>query len=109
MCGWVRTQHNVDAMLATLEPLHRMMERGAETIREVSFVQPYGRDLVEAREWCKKYQLSGKEADLNQAYVHLCVCAYVLVCVYFCMCVCVCVCVMARTSYLKSNPHKTVM
>eukprot|EP01114_Cavostelium_apophysatum_P008932 TRINITY_DN21_c0_g2_i1.p1 TRINITY_DN21_c0_g2~~TRINITY_DN21_c0_g2_i1.p1 ORF type:complete len:2332 (-),score=773.36 TRINITY_DN21_c0_g2_i1:268-7263(-) len=61
--------HNTEAMLATLRPLHEMLEKGPETLREVSFQQAYGRDLQEAFEWCKKWERSHKQNDyLNQAW-----------------------------------------
>ncbi|KAJ3194365.1 phosphatidylinositol kinase- protein kinase tor1 [Irineochytrium annulatum] len=47
---------NVEGMFATLEPLHQMLERGPETLREISFNQAFGRDLQEALDWCKKYK-----------------------------------------------------
>lgn len=28
----------------------------------------FGRDLQEAREWCKKYSISSNDADLNAAW-----------------------------------------
>jgi len=60
-------ESNVDAMLATLLPLHEMMERaGPTTLKEVAFVQAYGRELAEAHEWCQKYRESRKEAELHQ-------------------------------------------
>ena len=38
-------------MLATLAPLHAQMERqGPETLKEIAFVQAYGRELHEAKE-----------------------------------------------------------
>ena len=40
-------------MFKKLEPLHAMLAKGPETLREVSFQQAYGRDLQEALEWCK--------------------------------------------------------
>lgn len=60
--------HNIDGMLATLEPLHELLERGPETLREISFAQTFGRDLTEAREWCRQYELSHDVGDLNQAW-----------------------------------------
>eukprot|EP01113_Clastostelium_recurvatum_P006582 TRINITY_DN1298_c0_g1_i1.p1 TRINITY_DN1298_c0_g1~~TRINITY_DN1298_c0_g1_i1.p1 ORF type:complete len:2380 (+),score=927.36 TRINITY_DN1298_c0_g1_i1:62-7201(+) len=60
--------NNVEAMLATLAPLHQMLDKGPETLREVSFQQAFGRDLQEALEWCRKHSRSGKESDLNQAW-----------------------------------------
>jgi FKBP12-rapamycin complex-associated protein len=60
--------HSIDGMFSTLEPLHEQLERGPETLREVSFVQTFGRDLTEAREWCRQYELSQDVNDLNQAW-----------------------------------------
>lgn len=60
--------HNVKGMFAVLEPLHQMLERGAETLREISFMQSFGRDLQEARDWCSKYKQSGLDNDLHQAW-----------------------------------------
>lgn len=61
-------QHNVQGMIDTLAPLHRMLERvcssvkgvlltlkGPETLREVSFQNQFGHDLQEALELCKVY------------------------------------------------------
>nr|FAA04053.1 TPA: mechanistic target of rapamycin [Lymnaea stagnalis] len=59
---------NVRGMFATLEPLHAMTERGPQTLKETSFTQAYGRDLMEAQDWCRKYQRSGNVKDLTQAW-----------------------------------------
>ncbi|KAG2232165.1 hypothetical protein INT48_006039 [Thamnidium elegans] len=59
---------NVEAMFATLEPLHQMLDRGPETMREESFVQAFGRDLQEAQEWCHRYQETRDLNNLNQAW-----------------------------------------
>ncbi|KAI8981018.1 armadillo-type protein [Pilobolus umbonatus] len=59
---------NVEAMLATLEPLHQMLNRGPETMREESFVQAFGRDLQEAHDWCTQYRNTGDLNNLNQAW-----------------------------------------
>lgn len=32
-------EHNIEGMLAVLEPLHAMLERGPETIKENTFIQ----------------------------------------------------------------------
>lgn len=61
-------EHNIEAMFETLEPLHDMVERGPETIREVSFAQTFGRDLVDARESCRRYRQFGEMNDLNHAW-----------------------------------------
>ncbi|KAI8892612.1 FAT domain-containing protein, partial [Globomyces pollinis-pini] len=62
------TDQNIEGMFATLEPLHQMLERGPETLREVSFNQTYGRDLQDALDWCRNFQRSGNNDDLNQAW-----------------------------------------
>jgi FKBP12-rapamycin complex-associated protein len=59
---------NIEAMFATLEPLHELLERGPETLRETSFHQAFGRDLQEARSWCTKYKRTQETADLNAAW-----------------------------------------
>eukprot|EP00842_Homolaphlyctis_polyrhiza_P006138 jgi/Hompol1/6525/HPOL_002279-RA len=59
---------DVDAMLETLEPLHLMLERGPETVREVAFIQGFGRDLAEAYDWCKRYKQTLNIDDINQAW-----------------------------------------
>jgi FKBP12-rapamycin complex-associated protein len=45
-----------------------MLDRGAETLREVSFSQAFGRDLAEAKHYCLLYRESGEVGDLNQAW-----------------------------------------
>lgn len=59
---------NIEGMFATLEPLHDLLERGPETLREISFAQTFGRDLTEAREWCRQFESSRDINDLNQAW-----------------------------------------
>lgn len=59
---------NVNAMLAVLAPLHKMLEKGPETIREASFHQAFGHDLQEASDWCKKYMTSKNDTDINRAW-----------------------------------------
>jgi serine/threonine-protein kinase mTOR len=60
--------HDTDGMFATLEPLHALLDRGAETLREVSFAQAFGHDLAEARSFCNTYRRNGEVGDLNQAW-----------------------------------------
>eukprot|EP00494_Astrolonche_serrata_P002244 UN02250 len=50
------TNHDVEGMFAQLEPLHAMMRKGPQTLREEAFRQAFGRDLAEAEEWCKRYK-----------------------------------------------------
>ncbi len=51
-------ERNIKGMFATLEPLHAMLERGPQTLKETSFYQAYGRDLTEALEWCQHYKVN---------------------------------------------------
>ncbi|KAI4086955.1 MAG: hypothetical protein LQ339_008975 [Xanthoria mediterranea] len=60
--------NDIDGMFATLEPLHDMIDKGADTLREISFVQAFGRDLHEARQWCVSYRNSNDIGELNQAW-----------------------------------------
>lgn len=60
--------HNVEGMFATLAPLHDMLDKGAETLREVSFAQAFGRDLAEAKHYCMLYRQTQEIGDLNQAW-----------------------------------------
>ncbi|OJJ32073.1 hypothetical protein ASPWEDRAFT_161263 [Aspergillus wentii DTO 134E9] len=60
--------HNVEGMFATLAPLHEMLDKGAETLREVSFAQAFGRDLAEAKHYCMLYRETEEIGDLNQAW-----------------------------------------
>lgn len=60
--------HNVDGMFQTLAPLHELLDKGAETLREVSFAQAFGHDLAEARHFCNIYRSTNEVGDLNQAW-----------------------------------------
>lgn len=51
-------ERNIKGMFETLEPLHAMLERGPQTLKETSFNQAYGRDLSQALEWCAHYKVS---------------------------------------------------
>lgn len=61
-------EKNINGMLEILEPLHEMLERGPETLREISFHQSFGRDLLEAQDWTRKYRKSQNINDINQAW-----------------------------------------
>ncbi|KAL9596585.1 MAG: hypothetical protein Q9219_005712 [cf. Caloplaca sp. 3 TL-2023] len=60
--------NDVEGMIHTLEPLHDLVDKGAETLREISFVQAFGRDLHEARQWTITYRNTQEVGDLNQAW-----------------------------------------
>ncbi|KAK9379012.1 armadillo-type protein [Kockiozyma suomiensis] len=60
--------HNIEKMFATLEPLHKMLEMGPQTLREISFHQAFGRDLREAYEWVLSFKRTNDMTHLNQAW-----------------------------------------
>ncbi|KAE8191680.1 hypothetical protein CF336_g4763 [Tilletia laevis] len=62
------TEHNIDAMFATLQPLHDLLEKPPETLKEQSFLQVYGRELSDAWSCANRYKRYGEIADLNQAW-----------------------------------------
>lgn len=52
-------------MFRTLDKMHTMLDRPPETLKEVSFLQMYGRDLQEAQRWCELYKVKkNSKADL---------------------------------------------
>ncbi|QQP56713.1 Serine/threonine-protein kinase TOR, partial [Caligus rogercresseyi] len=59
---------NVQGMMAVLEPLHRMLEAGPQTLKEISFKNTYGLDLFEAKKRCALYQKSNNLQYLNSAW-----------------------------------------
>jgi FKBP12-rapamycin complex-associated protein len=61
-------QKNAEGMLATLAPLHAMMDKGPQTMREVAFQQGFGRPLQEAQEMTKKYVKSRNVTWLQKAW-----------------------------------------
>jgi len=61
-------EKNIEAMFATLEPLHAMMEKGPETLREISFHQTFGKDLADAYDWCRKFKKTRNANDMQQAW-----------------------------------------
>ena len=66
---------NVDGMLKTLYPLHKMMKKGPETLREMRFQQAFGRDLQDAKDCLDRFVRGRKEADLNQAWAGTTTCS----------------------------------
>jgi serine/threonine-protein kinase mTOR len=53
-------ERNVKGMFEKLEPLHAMILKGPQTLKETSFNQAYGRDLQDAQEWCARYKVCKK-------------------------------------------------
>lgn len=44
-------------MFKTLDKMHAMLDKPPESLKEVSFLQMYGRDLKEAQRWCELYKV----------------------------------------------------
>jgi serine/threonine-protein kinase mTOR len=77
------TDNNLEGMLATLEPLHEKIEavsqvtfckisanliQGPSTERESSFLQTFGRDLMNAKELCRRFREYNQSRDLDEAW-----------------------------------------
>jgi len=61
-------ERNVKGMLDTLEVLHNLMDKGATTNKETAFLQAYGRDINEAREFCRRFMRSNNTRDIDLAW-----------------------------------------
>lgn len=61
-------EHNIDKMFATLEPLHQLLKKEPETMRELSFQNSFGRDLTDAYEWVLNFKRTKDTNNLNQAW-----------------------------------------
>ncbi|KAL7665224.1 Serine/threonine-protein kinase TOR [[Candida] zeylanoides] len=61
-------EHNTEKMFEVLEPLHKMIQKGAETMRESAFDSAFGRELSDAYEWILNYKRSRDITNLNQAW-----------------------------------------
>lgn len=61
-------EQNTEKMFAVLEPLHQMLIKGPETLREVSFQTAFGKDLGDAYEWLQNFKKTNDVANLNQAW-----------------------------------------
>ncbi|KAK4336720.1 hypothetical protein RND71_043564 [Anisodus tanguticus] len=59
---------NVQAMLEMLKPLHKHLERGPTTLKEMSFKNAFGTDLMLAQTYCIKYRMSGDVKHVTQAW-----------------------------------------
>jgi serine/threonine-protein kinase mTOR len=55
-------------MFQVLAPLHKLLEDGPQTLREISFAQAFGRELNEAKHWCETFRTSRDSGDINQAW-----------------------------------------
>ncbi|KAF9525319.1 phosphatidylinositol 3-kinase [Crepidotus variabilis] len=62
------SEKNPAGMIAALEPLHDLLEAGPTTARETSFLHLFGRELLEAREACRRYRTFGDAGELDKAW-----------------------------------------
>lgn len=61
-------EHNVDKMLNILRPLYETLNKGPETLREISFQNAYGHDLMIAKQLLEKYQELGVKRYIKEAW-----------------------------------------
>lgn len=61
-------EHNTEKMFEILEPLHLMLQKGPETMRESSFANAFGRELADAYEWGLNFRRTKDITNLNQAW-----------------------------------------
>lgn len=61
-------EHNTEKMFETLEPLHQLLQKGPETMREQAFTNAFGRELADAFEWVLNYRRTKDITNLNQAW-----------------------------------------
>lgn len=60
--------HNVEKMYATLDPLHALLDKGPQTLREISFQTAFARDLNDAYSWVNSFRRTNDPVHLNQAW-----------------------------------------
>ncbi|KAG5419194.1 TOR1 [Candida metapsilosis] len=61
-------ERNTSKMYEVLEPLHRMLQKGPETMREQAFANAFGRELADAFEWVLNFRRTKDMTNLNQAW-----------------------------------------
>ncbi|KAK6202747.1 1-phosphatidylinositol 3-kinase [Scheffersomyces amazonensis] len=61
-------EHNTEKMFEVLEPLHQMLSKGPETMRESAFATAFGRELSDAYEWVLNFRRTKDITNLNQAW-----------------------------------------
>ncbi|KAG7662855.1 TOR1 [[Candida] subhashii] len=61
-------EHNTEKMFEVLEPLHQMLQKGPETMREQAFANAFGRELADAYEWVLNFRRTKDITNLNQAW-----------------------------------------
>ncbi|XP_063386594.1 serine/threonine-protein kinase mTor-like [Cydia fagiglandana] len=62
------SEKDYKGMARTLERMHAMLARPPQSLKEVSFLQMYGRDLDAAQRWGEMYKESNDDRHLNEAW-----------------------------------------
>lgn len=62
------TEKNPAGMIERLQPMHETLDLEPQTLREQAFYLSFARDLLEARNWCRRYLQTGVVQDLNAAW-----------------------------------------
>jgi len=68
------TDKDFNSMFAVLEPLHKRINSGAQTQKEQSFVQTFGRELDEAFSHCMHYKKHNNDRYLQEAWERYYIC-----------------------------------
>lgn len=62
------SEHDIDKMLDILKPLYDTLNNGPETLREISFYNSYGHDLIIAKHLVQKYQIENEKKYIKEAW-----------------------------------------
>ncbi|KAL6730005.1 hypothetical protein Aduo_001008 [Ancylostoma duodenale] len=65
-------EKNTVAMMETLEPVHKMIEKGPTTLKEQSFNQTYYCELSDAYKFCQAFKRTENVKELTQAWEIYC-------------------------------------
>ncbi|KAJ1361790.1 hypothetical protein KIN20_021134 [Parelaphostrongylus tenuis] len=65
-------EKNTAAMMETLEPVHKMIEKGPTTLKEQSFNQTYYCELSDAYKFCQAFKRTENVKELTQAWEIYC-------------------------------------
>ncbi|GMM28463.1 phosphatidylinositol kinase-related protein kinase [Martiniozyma asiatica (nom. inval.)] len=61
-------EDDIEKMFSILEPLHELLQKGPETIREISFANTFGKELTDAHGWLLEFRKKNDRVYINQAW-----------------------------------------
>lgn len=61
-------EHDVEKMFSILDPLNELIQKGPQTIREVSFTNAFGKDLNDAHGWLHQFKRTKDVTYITQAW-----------------------------------------